>query len=235
MIGTWSGIVKTCIIITVISLAAGCATVPKPVLPPTPGKEVETLQSPIVISVKTPEKSTGGRGYLIFKHPDRFHLVILSPFGLTLFEVFSDGERITCIIPSKNSAYSGLISELPDRGGLRSWGMMRWVVARPKFFGPVTGSRESMTPDGRKELVYFDEQGFLQRKVTEDGDQVVYGDYRNVNGVAFPGTIELSDWRGNTVKITFDEPEVNEPVEDAALTPDMDGIAVLPFTEFKGF
>ncbi|KAF0219588.1 MAG: hypothetical protein FD174_1843 [Geobacteraceae bacterium] len=235
MIGRWPGIVKTCILISVIILAAGCATVPKPELLPTPGKEVETLQSPIVISVKTPERSMGGRGYLIFKHPDRFHLVILSPFGLTLFEVFSDGERITCAVPSKNTAYSGLVSELPDRGGMKSWGMMQWAVARPKVLGPVTGSRESVTPDGRKELVYFDEQGLLQRKVTEDGDQVVYLDYQSINGVAFPGTIELSNWRGDTVKITFDEPEINEPVEDSALAPDLDGMTVLPFTAFQGF
>lgn len=235
MIGRLSTMLKTFIVLFPLALAAGCATAPRPVATVVPGKEVETLQSPITISVKTAEKGMGGRGYLIFRRPDRFHLVLFSPFGLTLFEVFSDGDRLTCLIPSKNTAYSGLLSELPEQGGLRSWGMMRWAVERPRVTGPVTGSRECETADGRRELVYFGDQGLLQRKVTEDGDQVVYRDYRNINGVAFPFSIELSNWRGETVQITFDEPEVNTPVEDAALTPVLEGITVLPFSAFQGF
>ncbi len=226
---------KAFVLFWVIVFSAGCATAPKPVVPLVPGKEAETVQSPIAISVKNSGKSMGGRGYLIFKRPDRFHLAILSPFGLTLFEVFSEGERITCIVPSKNTAYSGTVAELPDRDGLRNWAMMRWAVDRPPPDGPVPGSRFHITPDGRKELVYYDGQGLLVRKVTEDGDQVVYRNYRNVNGVAFPDSIEIGNWRGDLVTITFDEPDVNEPVEASALTPNLEGVTVLPFTAFQGF
>lgn len=214
---------------------AGCATIQKPLSGVVPGREAETLQSSISISVKTADRSTGGRGYLIFKQPDRFHLAVLSPFGLTLLEVFSDSERFTCLIPSKQTAYSGLLSELPDRGGLKSLAMMKWVVERPPLTGPSSDAMEIAMADGRRERIYFDRNGLMQRKVTEDGDEVVYKDYQNVNGVAFPASIELGNRRGDTVRIVFDEPEINQAVEDAALTPNLQGITVLPLTDFKGF
>jgi len=214
---------------------SACATVAKPLSGRVPGREAETLQSPITISVKNGERSIGGRGYLIFKHPDRFHLAVLSPFGLTLFEVFSDSERITCIIPSKQIAYSGLLSELPDEGAMKSWGMMKWVVERPPVAGPSLAALEITASSGRRERIFFDSNGLVQRKVTEDGDEVVYNGYQNINGVPFPASIEIVNRRGDTVKILFDEPEINQPVEDAALKPNLEGITVLPLADFKGF
>jgi YD repeat-containing protein len=215
-------------------LVAGCASLPKPLTGLEPGKEVETLQSSVSIAIKTAATSRGGRGYLLFKRPDRFHLAVLSPFGAPLLEVFSDGERFTCLVPAKKTAYSGPIAALPDREGLKAWAMMRWVVERTPVAGPAL-SRENVNRSGRRETLQYDEQGLLQRKVTEEGDQAVYRDYRNVNGVAFPAEIELSDLAGNVVKINFDEPEVNKPLDDAALTPDLAGMKVLPFAEFTGF
>jgi len=213
---------------------AGCASVPKPLTGLEPGKEVETLQSSISIAVRTAATSRGGRGYLLFKRPDRFHLAVLSPFGAPLLEVYSDGERLTCLVPAKQTAYSGPIAALPDREGLKAWAMMRWVVERTPVAGPAL-SRENVNSSGRRETLYYDEQGLLLRKVTEEGDQAVYRDYRSLNGVAFPAEIELSDVARNVVTITFDEPEVNKPLDDAALTPALAGMRVLPFTEFTGF
>ena len=228
--------VKNAILLIVLALfLSACATIQKPLSGIVPGREVETLQSTISIAVKTAEKSIGGRGYLIFKHPDRFHLAVLSPFGMTLLEVYSDSERITCIVPSRQIAYSGLISELPDRGVMKSWGMMRWVVERPPVAGPTMGTREITMADGRNERVFFDGNGLVQRKETEDGDEVVYNNYQNVDGVPFPESIAIGNRRGDTVKIVFDEPEINRPVEAIAINPNLDGITVLPLTEFKGF
>jgi hypothetical protein len=214
---------------------SACATVAKPLSGRVPGREAETLQSPIAISVKSGERSMGGRGYLIFKQPDRFHLAVLSPFGLTLFEVFSDSKRITCLIPSKQIAYSGLLSELPDQGVMKSWGMMKWVVERPPVAGPSLAALEITAGSGRRERIFFDSNGLVQRKVTEDGDEVVYNGYQNINGVPFPASIEINNRGGDTVKIVFDEPEINQPVEDAALKPNLEGITVRPLADFKGF
>ena len=66
------------LVITALFLLFGCAAAPKqPLTGLIPGKEVETLQSSISVSVKTPERSMGGHGFLIFKRPDRFHLAVL--------------------------------------------------------------------------------------------------------------------------------------------------------------
>jgi hypothetical protein len=223
------------LVITALSLLSGCAAAPKqPLTGLIPGKEVETLQSSISVSVKTPERSIGGHGFLIFKLPDRFHLAVLSPFGPTLVDVYSDGDRFTCVIPSRQIAYSGRISELPDRDGLKAWAMMRWVVERTPVAGPAL-ERDNVNGAGVRERLYFDGQGLLERKETEEGDRVVYRDYRNVDGIAVPESIELTNSRADTVRIVFEEPEVNRPVEEAALSPHLEGIKVLPFTEFHGF
>ena len=228
-------ILKSCLILTVLLLLFGCAASPKqPLTGLVPGREVETLQSPISISVKTAEKSMGGRGFLIFKRPDRFHIAILSPFGLTLADIYSDGERLTCTIPVRQTAYHGLITELPDREGIKAWAMMRWVVERTPVAGPAL-FREHVNGAGVRERLYFGEQGLLERKETEEGDRVVYRDYRNVNGVAVPESVEMSNRRDDTVRVVFEEPEVNQPVDESLLKPNLEGMTVLPFSAFQGF
>jgi outer membrane biogenesis lipoprotein LolB len=218
----------------VLSLAA-CATAPKPAPSAGPGRTVDTLQSEVSLSVKSGDKSIGGRGYLIFKRPDRFHLAVLSPFGFTMMDVFVADDRITCLIPSKQTAYQGRISDLPDRNALRGWGMMRWVVDTPRAEeGGGAGTREYLAADGRKELLSYDDRGLLVSKSNEDGDRVAYGEYHDRNGVAFPASIEMSNRQGDTVKIVFDEPEVNQPVEEAALSPVLEGVEVRSLADFRG-
>jgi outer membrane biogenesis lipoprotein LolB len=216
-------------------LVAGCAAQPKPPLTGLiPGREVETLQSAITMSVKTADRSMGGRGFLVFKRPDRFHLAVLSPFGPTLADIYSDGDRFICVIPARQTAYSGRIDELPDRDGLRAWAMMRWVVERTPPPGPAL-VREHKNGSGVDERLFYDKQGLLVRKETEKGARVDYRGYRNVGGVALPETIELANPQGDTVRIVFEDPEVNGPVEEGALKPHLEGLTVLPFTSFKGF
>ncbi len=215
---------------------SSCATIPKPVAPVKPGKEVETLQSMVSLSFKNPRGSIGGRGYLIFKRPDRFHLAVLSPFGFTVMEVFVDGDRITCLVPSKDTAYSGALSELSDHNALKGLGMMRRIVDDTSISDATDGRRVERTgTDGEKEILFFDERGLLQRKENGEGDSIRYNDYRQINGVAFPSAIEMCNRMGDIVKVSFDEPEVNTPVDDAALVPVIDGMKVLPLSDFKGF
>lgn len=223
------------LMIAAATLFAACAAPARPPLAGLePGREMETLQSAISISVKSGGRSIGGRGFLIFKRPDRLHLAVLSPFGATLVDIYSDGERFTCVIPPRQTAYSGRLEELPERDGLRTWAMMRWVVERTPVAGPAL-MREHVNDAGVRERLFYDDRGLLERKETEDGDRVLYRDYRNVAGVAFPESIELASSRGDTVKVAFEEPEVNLPVEEAALLPRLEGVTVLPFSEFRGF
>lgn len=224
---------KNALLLLLLVTFSACATVKKPLTGLVPGREVETLQSAIVISVKSGEHSTGGRGYLIFKQPDRFHLAVLSPFGLTVLEVFADSDRLTCLVPSRQTAYSGLLSELPETSALKSLGMMKWVVAPPPPVPASSGTREVSAASGDR--FFFDKTGLVERKLSEQGDEVLYQDYRNVNGVAFPDSIVIGSRFGATVKIDFDEPQINQPVEDSTLTSSLEGISVLPLADFKGF
>jgi Outer membrane lipoprotein LolB len=226
---------KSALVLMMVFLLSGCAS-PRiaPLSGIVPGREVETLQSSVSLSVKTAKRNIGGRGFLIFKCPDRFHMVVLSPFGLTLADIYSDGERFSFVIPSRQTAYSGRIEDIPDREGLKAWGMMRWVVERTPVAGPAL-TRENVNSSGVREKLSYDDRGFLARKETEEGDRVEYRDYRNVNGVALPESIEMGNRRGETVRISFDEPEVNLPVDEIALRPNLEGMTVLPFSDFKGF
>jgi YD repeat-containing protein len=216
-------------------LLSACATAPKPVPSARPGKQVETLQSEVSLSVRSGDKSIGGRGYLIFKQPDRFHLAVFSPFGFTLMDLFVDNDRITCLIPAKQTAYQGLISDIPTGNALKGWGMMRWVVETP----PTSDDKKAATldyknPDGRIEILCYDDRGLLSSKTNEEGDKVVYHDYHDRNGVAFPSSIEISNSNGDSVRILFDEPELNQPVEEGVLIPSLEGVDVLPLSAFRG-
>lgn len=216
------------------SLSA-CATAPKPLASAAPGKQVETLQSEVSLSVRSGDKSIGGRGYLVFKQPDRFHLAVFSPFGFTLMDLFVADDLITCLIPAKQTAYRGRITDIPERNALKGWGMMRWVVdAPPAPDGEAATTRELTAADGRKEILCYDDRGLLASKTNEDGDRVVYRDYHDRNGVAFPSNIEISNAQGDSVRISFDEPELNQPIEEAILTPNLEGMEVFPITAFRG-
>ena len=221
--------VKIALLLCLLCLTA-CATVQKPLTGIIPGREVETLQSSVALTMKSGTHGSGGRGFLIFQYPDRFHLAVLSPFGLTILEVFSDGQRLTCLVPSRQTAYTGLVADLPETGGLKTFGMLKWVVARVPH--DASAAREITTPDGDR--IVFDKFGLVQRKIAPEGDEVEYADYRNVNGVAFPYTLTIKSSSGDSVRIVFDEPEINTPVDDSTLTPNLEGISVLPLSEFKG-
>lgn len=231
-----SNVIIRLLAVALFSLLAACAPSHRMAAPDAlSARGVETLNSSLNIAVKTSEGSVGGHGYLVYKSPDRFHLVILSPFGLTLAEMFVAGERVTCIVPSKGAAYTGMLSEVPDGSPLRSWGIVRWAVS-----GGWTDVRSKETPleretaDGGVEVAYFDGKGLLQRKVSEGGDELAFGDYRFAAGVPFPALMEFTAWNDDTVTLTFDDPEINAPVEEGALTPALEGLMQLPVSQFKG-
>ena len=224
---------KNAVLLLLLIVFSACATVKQPLSGIVPGREVETLQSAVNISMQAGDHSTGGRAYLIFKHPDRFHMAVLSPFGPTVLEVFSDYDRLTCLVPSKQTAYSGLFSELPETSGLRNMALMKWVVAPPPLSGPAAAGRQIVSASG--DSFYFDGNGLLERKVSAAGDEVVYEGYHAIDGVAFPDSIVIVNRYGATVRLAFDEPQINLPVEDSTLTPNLEGMHLLPLADFKGF
>lgn len=63
---------------------------------------------------------------------------------------------------------------------------------------------------------------------------MIYRNYRSLGGVPFPAQVEFSDSHGVRVKIAFDEPEVNAPLDESALTPALEGMTVMPLAGLKG-
>lgn len=224
---------KSLMLLAFLVSVSACATAPRPLTGIVPGREIETISSAVQVSARSGEHGTSGRGFFLFKKPDRFNLAVVNPFGLSVLEVFGASDRLTYLVPSTEVAYSGLISELPETTPLKSLGMMEWVLASPAApAGLAPGTREFSTDAG--ERLYLDARGLVERRVSPQGDQISYKNYRNVNGIAFPESIEIAGRFGGTLKIVFDDPELNQPIEDEALTPNLTGYRLLPLWEFKG-
>jgi outer membrane lipoprotein-sorting protein len=216
-------------------LAAGCAALPKAQVPFRPGATLETVAAMVTISVKTPQVNTGGHGYMVYQRPDRFHMVILTPFGTTALETYSSDDRLTIVIPSKGEAYAGAFDEMPIESPLRGWRMIRLMAVDEPLFDPVKkGTSEKSSKTTGEITSFYDAQGLLERKKFSSGEEVFFRDYQSAEGVPFPSVIEFIDRNGARVKITFEEPEINKPVDNAALVPNLEGITILSLASFKG-
>lgn len=216
-----------------LTLFTGCATTKLPELRPVHGVAINSLQGSVNLSLETASGSTGGRGYLIFKQPDSFRLTILSPFGQSLFDLYVNSGKVTCLIPSKKQAWQGEMAELPENLGARVWPLLKWVVEPPHPAGAAL-QRTFNRADGSSELVRYDTAGFVLSKENSLGDTVSYGDYHVVDGVAVPWRIELKTAARDRLQLLFDEPEVNTPLDEELLTPQLAGLEILPLSQLRG-
>jgi hypothetical protein len=214
-------------------LLSACVTATPP-LDYRPGAVVETLSSAVSLSIHAADGSMSGSGYMVFRRPDQLHLVVLSPFGTTMMEAFALGDRITLVYPSKSMAYVGGFDELPDKGGLQGWRLMRWVMdADPRDSDRLSGTVERMSKLGFSEKVTY-EHGLVTVKESPDGDHVYYGAYSLVNGVPLAAELDIRNRRDDRIRMVLDEPEVNTPLEDAVFAPHLDGMTVMPLAAVQG-
>lgn len=212
-------------------LGACAATTPN--LTYTAGARVETLSAPVSLSVSNGDQGMGASGYLLYKRPNRMRMVILSPFGTTIMEVFVTGDRITIVDIANSAAYNGLIADLPEDGEGRTWRNARWAMEIDvPDGGPRSGTLERVTRDGARETLTF-ENGLLTSRRLASGDEVTYGDYSVVNGVPLASEIIMYPSSGGRVRIKVSEPEVNAGLEPESFTPNLDGLAVYPLTALR--
>jgi hypothetical protein len=215
-------------------LFTACATMPTPPVDYRPGAIVETLSSAVSLSIHTSDSSMGGSGYLVYRRPDQLHLVVLSPFGTTVMEAFAIGDRITLVYPSKSLAFAGRFDELPDKGGLQGWRLMRWVMdADPREDHRFSGTVECVNKQGLAEKVTY-EHGLVTSKESSAGDHVKYGRYASLNGVPVAAELDLRNGQGDRIRITLDEPEANTPLDAAVFAPHLDGLTVMPLSAIQG-
>ncbi|HIJ94755.1 MAG TPA: hypothetical protein HPP94_03245 [Desulfuromonadales bacterium] len=221
---------KICLPLLLLSACAAAL----PPLTYNPALALETLSAAVSISITTAETGMSASGFLVYRRPDQLHLVVLSPFGTTLMEVFARGELITLLYPGKSVAYVGTIDELPTSGGLRGWRMMRWIMdAAPSPDNRLNTTLVRLASDGSQETVSY-EQGLITTKKNGVGDQVYYSGYTAINGIPLAAEIDLRSSTNDQIRLLLAEPEVNTALEEAAFLPLLDGLKVLPLSEIKG-
>src|SRR5512138_1436120 len=153
------------IFILLLILLGGCAARQLPPAEPlNPQAVISTLASSVALSIKAGDKGLSGRGYLIMRAPDQFRLVILSPFGTTLAEMFLSGDELLYLASSQNLAYRGSLGDLPDAPALQGWRLLRWTTERvsPESPGQLRFSRQRA--GGEEETVDFDQRGLVLKK-----------------------------------------------------------------------
>jgi hypothetical protein len=219
-------------ILTPLLFLTACSTL-RPALDYTPGATLDTLSAAVSLSITTADRGMSGSGFMVYRRPDQLHLVILSPFGTTMIEIFSQGEQITLLYPGSSTAYVGRIADLPEKGGLQGWRLMRWVMdAAPSTSTNLNATVERNGVQGVVEKVTF-ENGLVTSKSTKNGDQVYYSRYSVIGGVPFAAELDLRNIQDDRIRIVLDEPEVNTPLENSAFQPQLDGIRVLPLSELR--
>ena len=213
---------------------SACAAVPTVPRDYTPGTVVTSLSSEVSLSARTSGSSLSGHGFMVYRRPDQVHLMVLSPFGTTLLEVFTLGDQITLVYPSQGIAYTGRFEELPDAMGMQGWRLMRWVMdADPAGPANQNGTIERTSRQGVPEKVTF-ESGLITAKSTLNGDRVIYRNYQIAKGVPFATELEIYNGKDDRIRLKLEEPEVNITLDEAAFTPRLDGLKLLPLASLQG-
>jgi outer membrane lipoprotein-sorting protein len=197
------------------------------------GTVVTTLSSNISLSYAAPGRSLSGNGFLMFKKPDKMRVVLLSPFGSVLQEIYVSGELITIIDSGNGIAFTGTHTDLPAKGDFSGWRYINWLIdIDPSDPSRRTGAVQRINRFGESEKADF-ENGMLISKRTEEAGFVRYGGYADVHGAPFPSNIRYETAARETFTITLEEPEINVTLADSAFIPDLSKLRVYPLSVLK--
>jgi hypothetical protein len=216
-----------------LAIFSGCASVPvqqKAVH----GVNIETLQGSVNVSLTSSVGQMSGNGFLFYKKPDSFRLSILAPFGQIVFDIIVSGENVICLQEKRKAVWQGTVNDLPPDLGTKVWPLLKWILEPPPPAGPSL-ERFFKPADGTIEIVYYDTGGLVQRKVNGFGDEAFYSDYRIADDRAIANRIELTASEGSRLVLTFDDPELNLPIDNSILSPDLAGYSIRPLRELNGF
>jgi hypothetical protein len=216
-----------------LAILVGCASAPvqhKTVS----GAAIETLQGSVNVALTSPGGQMSGNGFLFYQKPDNFRLSILAPFGQVVFDIIVSGEKVLCLQESRKIAWRGTVADLPPTLGTKVWPLLKWILESPQPAG-ASMERSFKRADGTIEIVYYEPGGLVQRKVNGVGDEVLYSDYRLSGERALANRIELLAAEGSRLVLTFDDPELNLPLDGTVLSPDIGGYQIRPLGELEGF
>lgn len=236
---------RGCILVTAIHRAlflllmtvcfSGCLPARKPAgVSYDSGTVVSTLSSNVSLSYSSSERSISGSGLLMYRRPDQMRVVILSPFGSVLQEIYVSGELVTIIDSGNGIAFSGIHADLPVKGDFSGWRHIHWLIdIDPPDPSRRTVSVRRVNRFGEAEQAKY-ENGLLTSKKTAAGGIVRYDGYADVQGVPFPLKITYTTAAGETFTLLLEEPEINIPFADSAFTPDTSKLRVYPLSALRG-
>ena len=197
------------------------------------GAVVESLSSNVSLAYMTHDRSISGSGYLMYRKPDQMRVVILSPFGSVLQEIYVSGELVTIVDAANGIAFSGNYMDLPDKGDFSGWRYSHWLIdIDPPDPSLSNNTIERINRFGQPEKAAF-ENGLLISKTTAAGGYVKYGRYTTVKGVAFPLEIMYETAAKEKFSILLEDPEINVSFADGAFTPNLSKLRVYPLSTLK--
>lgn len=169
----------------------------------------------------------------MFQKPDHVRVVILTPFGTILQEVYMHGEQVTIVDPGNAIAFSGRYEDLPDKGDFSGWRFIYWLIdidAPDSQRGTVAIERTNRF--NQVETAFFD-SGVLISKRRADGGFVSYNRYTAVQGAVFPFEITYNTAAKETFSVIFEDPEINVLMSEKSFLPDLKNIRILPLSSLK--
>lgn len=197
------------------------------------GTVVTSLSSNVSLSYRSTDRSVSGSGFFMYRKPNQMRVVILSPFGSVLQEVYVSGERVTIIDSGNGIAFSGVHTDLPVKGNFSGWRYIHWLI---DIDSPDSSRRtaavQRINRFGEIEQAEY-EDGLLVSKKTAEGGYVRYGGYTDIQGVPFPLNIRYESAVGETFTITLEEPEINVAFAENAFIPDLGKLTVYPLSALK--
>lgn len=224
--------VRLPLLVFLISLVlSGCQSLrPHTEIPFINGAIAESLSSNASVSFVSSGKSASGNGFFMYRKPDQMRMVVLSPFGSVLQEVYVSGEAVTIVDTGNGIAFSGSYRDLPEKGDLTAWRYVNWLIdVDPPDVTRGTAVVERVNKFGEPEKAHF-ENGMLISKSTAAAGFVHYDRYTAVQGVVFPLEIMYETSAKEKFIIRLEDPELNGSFADGAFTPNLSKLRVYPLS-----
>jgi outer membrane lipoprotein-sorting protein len=199
---------------------------------------LHTLRARFTAVTRMPDVERSADGVLLVAKPDRFRLRLLLPFGITVCDYLTVGERSWIALPLADARQREQLGEFApfSRDDLGA------AFLRGRYAFP--GECEAVPAAGDDVWVRCREADALRRTLLITGDVIAeetsyngdsprmairYSDYRDVDGMPLPFHIALSyPQHQQSVDITIQRYEVNPPLADGLFLPTPDSLPVAP-------
>lgn len=194
----------------------------------TGGASFRSLSSNASLTYRSPERSISGNGFLMYQKPDQMRMVVLSPFGSVLQEVFVSGEIVTIVDSGNGIAFRGNIKDLPEKGDFSGWHYIHWLIdIDPPDSSRINAVIERKNRFGELEQASF-ENGLLTSKTAAAAGHIKYGRYNVIQGIPFPQELTYETAAKETFSIRLEDPEINVPFAPDAFVPKLDKLRIYP-------